>query len=199
MAGKAGRGSEQFMIRLPEGMRDSIKEAAGRNGRSMNAEIISRLEGSSEMQFIIDHLHSELAIARAELDAARVSAVAAWTKVDEELTKIQSLSQRRIPEGLFARIKRQSEIKGRSIEEEIVQALESVFPPAPTVTPRQFYHAVAWARQHAPESTLAIYPASVLRFLSAEIEKDPTWADTPIGSDGLLFPDAQPKSPSDDA
>lgn len=44
MSGKAGRGSEQFMVRLPEGMRDRIRAAAERHGRSMNAEIIYTLE-----------------------------------------------------------------------------------------------------------------------------------------------------------
>ncbi|KKA13694.1 hypothetical protein VP03_12190 [Sinorhizobium meliloti] len=35
---------DQFMVRLPEGMRDRIADAADRNGRSMNAEIVARLE-----------------------------------------------------------------------------------------------------------------------------------------------------------
>jgi len=44
MAGKAGRGSEQFMLRLPDGMRDRIRAAVEANGRSMNGEIIKTLE-----------------------------------------------------------------------------------------------------------------------------------------------------------
>jgi plasmid stability protein len=43
---KQGRGSEQAMIRLPDGMRDQLKSVAARNGRSMNAEIVDRLEQS---------------------------------------------------------------------------------------------------------------------------------------------------------
>lgn len=42
------RGSEQFVVRFPDGMRDRIRDAAEQNGRSMNAEIIARLEGSFE-------------------------------------------------------------------------------------------------------------------------------------------------------
>jgi len=34
------------MLRLPEGMRDKIKASATDHGRSMNAEIIARLEHS---------------------------------------------------------------------------------------------------------------------------------------------------------
>lgn len=45
---KIGRGSEQAMIRLPDGMRDELKIAAAANGRSMNAEIVERLTHSLE-------------------------------------------------------------------------------------------------------------------------------------------------------
>lgn len=40
----AGRGSDQFPLRFPDGMRDEIRLAADKNGRSINAEIIHRLE-----------------------------------------------------------------------------------------------------------------------------------------------------------
>ena len=40
------RNDDQFMLRLPDGLRDSVKDAAARNNRSMNSEIIVRLEAS---------------------------------------------------------------------------------------------------------------------------------------------------------
>lgn len=40
------RTAEQFVVRFPDGMRDRIAEAAKNNKRSMNAEIIARLESS---------------------------------------------------------------------------------------------------------------------------------------------------------
>jgi hypothetical protein len=40
------RTAEQFVVRLPEGMRDRIAESAKLNNRSMNAEIVARLEVS---------------------------------------------------------------------------------------------------------------------------------------------------------
>lgn len=43
-----GRGSDQFPLRFPDGMRDQLKEAAKVNGRSMNAEIIARLEAYTD-------------------------------------------------------------------------------------------------------------------------------------------------------
>lgn len=38
----------KFMLRLPEDLRDRVKEHAATNNRSMNAEIIARLEASFE-------------------------------------------------------------------------------------------------------------------------------------------------------
>lgn len=37
---------DKFMLRLPRGMRDEIAAAAKANGRSMNAEIVSRIESA---------------------------------------------------------------------------------------------------------------------------------------------------------
>ncbi|WP_265343414.1 Arc family DNA-binding protein [Aeromonas veronii] len=41
-----GRASDKFMLRLPDGMRDTISELAKASGRSMNAEIVHRLQQS---------------------------------------------------------------------------------------------------------------------------------------------------------
>lgn len=41
------RTADQFVLRLPDGMRDTIAEAAKANNRSMNAEIIARLQGDT--------------------------------------------------------------------------------------------------------------------------------------------------------
>ncbi|WP_210183210.1 Arc family DNA-binding protein [Rhizobium leucaenae] len=38
--------ADKFMLRMSEGMRDRIRVAAKRNNRSMNAEIMARLEES---------------------------------------------------------------------------------------------------------------------------------------------------------
>jgi hypothetical protein len=40
---RAGRGSDQFMVRLPDKMREHLAKVAERNGRSMNAEIVHAL------------------------------------------------------------------------------------------------------------------------------------------------------------
>lgn len=36
--------ADRYIVRFPDGMRDRIREEADKNGRSMNAEIIARLE-----------------------------------------------------------------------------------------------------------------------------------------------------------
>lgn len=44
MSKAPSRSQDQFIVRLPDGMRDRIKAAAEANRRSMNAEIVAALE-----------------------------------------------------------------------------------------------------------------------------------------------------------
>lgn len=44
---------DQFMVRLPNGMRDKLKEAADRSNRSTNSEIVSRLEESFRVPLVV--------------------------------------------------------------------------------------------------------------------------------------------------
>lgn len=44
------RTAAQFVVRLPDGMRDQIGELAKKNGRSMNAEIVHRLQMTLEAE-----------------------------------------------------------------------------------------------------------------------------------------------------
>lgn len=37
---------DQYIVRFPDGMRQALKDAAKRNGRSLNAEIVQRLSAS---------------------------------------------------------------------------------------------------------------------------------------------------------
>lgn len=36
--------ADKFMLRMPDGMRERLKDEAAKSGRSMNAEIVSRLQ-----------------------------------------------------------------------------------------------------------------------------------------------------------
>lgn len=49
LAEKPGRASDQFPLRFPDGMRDRIKGEAEQNSRSMNAEIIARLQDTLDL------------------------------------------------------------------------------------------------------------------------------------------------------
>ena len=40
--------ADKFMLRMPGGLRDQLKRAAHKNGRSMNAEIVARIVDSFE-------------------------------------------------------------------------------------------------------------------------------------------------------
>lgn len=42
--GRPSRSSDQFILRLPDGMRDKVKADADKNNRSMNSEIVAILE-----------------------------------------------------------------------------------------------------------------------------------------------------------
>ncbi|NRP19895.1 hypothetical protein LPJGGPFB_03153 [Ensifer adhaerens] len=49
MADRSSYPSEQadkYLLRLPDGMRERLKDSARENNRSMNAEIVARLEAS---------------------------------------------------------------------------------------------------------------------------------------------------------
>ncbi|WP_425907626.1 Arc family DNA-binding protein [Nitrobacter sp. TKz-YC02] len=44
MSTKTGRASDQFMLRMPDGLKEQLKEVAKRNRRSTNAQIVTMLE-----------------------------------------------------------------------------------------------------------------------------------------------------------
>lgn len=50
MAARTVQTQDKFIIRLPDGMRDQINEAAKANGRTMTAEIVTRLRMSFETE-----------------------------------------------------------------------------------------------------------------------------------------------------
>lgn len=57
---KVGRGSPQFPLRLPSDMRERIKRAADRSGRSMNAEILQALENAFPAEPTIDEMAQDI-------------------------------------------------------------------------------------------------------------------------------------------
>lgn len=49
------RTADKFVVRLPDGMRDRIAEVAREQHRSMNSEIIARLENSLKQDGVLAH------------------------------------------------------------------------------------------------------------------------------------------------
>lgn len=69
------RHADKYIIRFPEGMRDRIAAAAKANGRSMNSELIARLEASFEQaesdllkETLIAELQTNSAVQRAQIE-----------------------------------------------------------------------------------------------------------------------------------
>ncbi|NHZ40090.1 Arc family DNA-binding protein [Massilia aquatica] len=65
------RESDKFMLRFPEGMREHVADAAARNRRSMNAEILARLEQTFRWD-AVGHQHPGELTAEIETSAARL-------------------------------------------------------------------------------------------------------------------------------
>lgn len=61
---------EQYIVRFPDGMRDRIKDAAAANKRSMNAEIIHRLQDSLDFD---DYEKARERLPRPEDEAERLA------------------------------------------------------------------------------------------------------------------------------
>ncbi|WP_461477738.1 Arc family DNA-binding protein [Pararhodobacter aggregans] len=79
----------QIVIRPPEGMRERIKAAAEKNGRSMNAEVVAALEDAfppiirtgDVLRFSEENMH---AIMELEKAAAR------WLRIRKQVVNYQS-------------------------------------------------------------------------------------------------------------
>jgi hypothetical protein len=44
------RTADKFVVRLPDGLRERINEASEKNHRSMNGEIVARIDGSLKLE-----------------------------------------------------------------------------------------------------------------------------------------------------
>ena len=55
------RVQDKFVIRLPDGLRPEIAAVASRNQRSMNGEIINRLERSLTLEVVLDQKNRVIA------------------------------------------------------------------------------------------------------------------------------------------
>lgn len=96
------REDPQLKVRVSPELKERLVEAAESGKRSVNAEIVARLEATFE-------------------EGAEHGPVSTHAPLLTDL----------LPSGLAARVRSAAEARGQSAEEEIVQALEAAFPPPP--------------------------------------------------------------------
>jgi predicted HicB family RNase H-like nuclease len=89
---------DKFMLRFPEGMRERIRIAAEKNGRSMNAEIVSRLEESFQSEQTLQRynmmsvtLDEKLEKVREEIDQMERSK----SEASELIEQLQAMTTRK--------------------------------------------------------------------------------------------------------
>lgn len=115
---------DKYILRLPDGMRDDLKENAAHNKRSLNAEIVARLEDYEAIKGDdIKWLKKEMERLRKERDEAEA-------KLNSRATPdLEAALQGGLPKGLYSRIASAAANIGRTATEEIVQALEATYKP----------------------------------------------------------------------
>lgn len=98
---KVRRGSDQFPLRFPDGMRDALKERAARAGRSLNAEIVQILSTELNLQ------------SNDEAD------------MGEPKRTLNEQFMLRLPDGMRNEIAAKADENARSMTQEIVLALRA--------------------------------------------------------------------------
>ncbi|MFC6790568.1 Arc family DNA-binding protein [Methylobacterium komagatae] len=86
--------ADKFLLRFPDGMRDRLKALAEQNKRSMNAEIVARLEASirsqdEELKTFIAAQKENLRPGNPEPFSPTKSAIDHYLKIKDELTDIK--------------------------------------------------------------------------------------------------------------
>lgn len=129
------RALDKVIVRLPDGMRDHLKDVAQLNKRSMNAEIVAQLEQHRALTESIAEL-TDRNIRLQEENALlqyRADEVFELRKRGWDRARGIGIDGFELPDGLSSRIEQTAAEHNRSKFEEIVQALEATFPVRPTV------------------------------------------------------------------
>jgi len=122
--------SDQYLLRLPPGLRGRLQEAADSHARSLNAEIVARLEDFPTIQEALFRTTRE-----------RTQLADDNERLHLELGRLEDLRKRffdkegnqepvlTIPQSLLDRIKLAAEQNHRTLDAEAIAALEVAFPP----------------------------------------------------------------------
>jgi len=84
--------ADKFVVRFPDGMRDRIKEAAEANNRSMNAEIVARLQHSFQLPAKIDSIMDDYRVVDAGHDQ-KDAMLEQITRLYEEMKAVSDQQQ----------------------------------------------------------------------------------------------------------
>jgi hypothetical protein len=124
------KNTDQFQLRLPPGLRDQLKKAASDVGRSLNAEIVARIEDFPRIrQLLFDTTRENARLSddkeRLELELDALEEIKArFFDEDEKLKPVIT-----IPQDLLERIEFEAERSHRTVDAEALAALEVAFPP----------------------------------------------------------------------
>jgi hypothetical protein len=146
---KPVRDQDKVMLRLPDGMRERLKEAAKSNTRSMNAEIVARLEESftdvnaegvrETITFFKKALESttrsEMA-AIESMDATRAVAAMQGEQISELTEQLKRMTEATLTFGQA--FQRAAEGDGRAIEEFLALAAHRPLPRSPQLFYERF-------------------------------------------------------------
>lgn len=129
-----------FGLRMQSELKERVKAAAERNNRSMNAEIVARLEESFERPGRIEQLMGVIADQADNLkEAVRANTYleAARTDLEKRLNDVRQRFEEEdgspkpvltVSEQLYKRIQQSAEANHRTVDAEALSALEAAFP-----------------------------------------------------------------------
>ena len=97
MADYASRDLDKVIVRLPDGMRDQLKAAAKKGNRTMNGEIVARLEFSFAAAAVVQDTGFDVGIAHdtAEFRAAVQRSKTLEQRVEELETAVATLMKKK--------------------------------------------------------------------------------------------------------
>lgn len=85
---KAAQSQDRFIVRLPDGMRDRIAELAKASGRSMNAEIVARLEQTMDADDQLAQLQERISDLESQVENLAIDTEKRVDRVEERVWRL---------------------------------------------------------------------------------------------------------------
>lgn len=113
----------RITLRLPAEIHSQLTDGAG--AKSLNAEIVDRLEKSLSPGVMMEFMEMQLDAAKSQLEHAKRQL---RTRSMDDLIRNLQLA---LPPALFDRLEQSAATNGRRLEQELIAALEVAYPPPP--------------------------------------------------------------------